>query len=295
MIMSMRRSLLLAFAGAAAFHPSRALAAWAKAAAREAREAPPLLLLAQPYGERIDPALCLVSEKYDGVRAHWDGSVLRHRSGRPVAAPAWFVERLPSQPLDGELWFGRGRFDALSAVVRAAPPDDAQWRSLRYLVFELPGASGTFVDRARSIQQLVGRAGWPQLQAVEQTRIAGREALRRRLDETVARGGEGLVLHLASAAYTTGRSDVLTKLKPYLDAEATVVGYRRGQGKYDGDVGALQVENDEGQRFYIGSGLPDALRKNPPPKGSVITYRYHDRTGNGVPRFASFLRRHEVI
>ena len=39
-------------------------------------------LLADVYSGQVDPALCLVSEKYDGVRAVWDGQILRHRSGR---------------------------------------------------------------------------------------------------------------------------------------------------------------------------------------------------------------------
>ena len=287
---TLRRELLLTLTSLAALGPTRALSA-----GRRKDSPPPALVLAQVYDDRIDPALCLVSEKYDGVRAYWDGRMLRHRSGRPVSAPAWFTARLPSVALDGELWFGRGRFDALSAAVRREKSDDTEWREVRYMVFELPDAPGSFAERAGSIERLVGRVGWPQLQAVAQCRVADRAALHRRLDEVVAQGGEGLVLHLAVADYATGRSAALTKLKPYLDAEATVVGYRRGRGKYDGDTGALEVETPEGRHFFIGSGLPDALRRNPPPRGGVVTYRYHDRTGTGLPRFASFLRLHESM
>jgi DNA ligase 1 len=73
-------------------------------------------LLAGVYDGQVDPALCLVGEKYDGVRALWDGHVLRHRSGRAVAAPASFLATLPRESLDGELWLGRGRFDEVSAI-----------------------------------------------------------------------------------------------------------------------------------------------------------------------------------
>jgi hypothetical protein len=75
--------------------------------------------LAGIYAGQVDPARCFVSEKYDGVRALWDGRVLRHRSGRAVSAPPSFIASLPAVPLDGELWLGRGRFDALSARVGA--------------------------------------------------------------------------------------------------------------------------------------------------------------------------------
>ena len=286
---AMRRRLLLTMLG------STLTAAARPAAARAGLAEPPPLLLAGIWSERIDPALCLVSEKFDGVRALWDGSRLRHRSGRTVAAPGWFTERLPRDALDGELWFGRSQFDALSAAVRKERPDDVAWRRVQYLVFELPGAAGPFRQRVQAIEHIVAACQWGQLKAVPQVGVADRLALRRRLDDTVALGGEGLMLHLADAPYVTGRSDVLTKLKPYLDGEATVVGFRRGRGKYDADVGALQVQTPDGQRFYIGSGLPDALRRDPPRRGRIVTYRYHELTESGLPRFASFVRVHDPL
>lgn len=56
-------------------------------------------------------------------------------------------------------------------------------------------------------------------------------------------------------------------------------------------MGALQVETPEGRRFEIGTGFTDALRRDPPAVGSVVTYQYRDVTRNGVPRFVSYLRR----
>jgi DNA ligase-1 len=257
--------------------------------------AAPALQLPTVYDPAIDPAPYLVSEKYDGVRGHWDGSVLRYRSGRVVPAPAWFTARLPRTPLDGELWLGRGRFDELSGMVRKTAPVDAEWRQLRYMVFELPGATGTFAERAQRIQELAAQTAWPQLVAVEQTSVADRDALRRRLAATVAQGGEGLVLHLASAAYRPGRSDVTMKLKPELDTEAVVVAHHAGRGRNAGLLGALEVRAPNGRQFLIGSGFSDAQRRDPPAVGSVVTYRYRDLTPTGVPRFASFLRVHQAL
>ena len=69
-----------------------------------------------------------------------------------------------------------------------------------------------------------------------------------------------------------------------------MIGYRPGKGKYVGKTGALWVEIDGGVRFYIGSGLTDRQRTNPPLIGSVITFKHQGFTINGVPRFASFMR-----
>ena len=253
------------------------------------------LQLPTVYRDEVDPAPYLVSEKYDGVRGHWDGSTLRYRSGRTVPAPAWFTARLPRTPLDGELWLGRGRFDELSGIVRRTVPVDAEWRQLRYMVFELPQAAGAFAERAQRIREIAAQAAWAPLVAVEQTPVTDREALRRRLAATVAQGGEGLVLHLASAAYRAGRSDVTMKLKPELDTEAVVVAQHPGQGRLEGQLGALEVRSPDGRQFLIGTGFSDAQRRDPPAIGSVVTYRYRDLTATGLPRFASFLRVHHAL
>ena len=256
----------------------------------------PAPLLASVYTGQVEPALCLVSEKYDGVRAIWDGRVLRHRSGRPVSVPASFLRMLPpADGLDGELWLGRGRFDEVSAIVRRAGPRDAEWAAVRYMVFEMPDAAGTFAERAQRIVDVVARAAPSALVAVAQRPVPDRATLQRRLDEVVRGGGEGLVLHLASAPVAHGRNEVLMKLKPHLDAEAVVIGYRSGTGKYAGDVGALQVRTDDGRRFFVGSGLSDALRRAPPSLGETITFRYRDLTSGGLPRFATYLRRHASL
>ena len=102
------------------------------------------------------------------------------------------------------------------------------------------------------------------------------------------------MLHLASAPYLTGRSDALLKLKPHLDAEAMVVGYQPGRGKLAGRW-ARSSRGARGRRFFIGSGMSEAERREPPPIGSLVTYRYRDLTPGGVPRFATYLRRHEPL
>ena len=251
------------------------------------------VLLAKSAPANIDPAGYLVSEKLDGVRALWDGKVLRFRRGRLIAAPAWFTAKLPETPLDGELWLGRGQFDALSGAVRKAKAVDADWQKVNYMVFELPAGSGDFKDRALALDSIVNTAAWPQLQAIEQTAIANRATLQAKLDDVVQGGGEGLILHLANAPLATGRSDALLKLKPVQDAEATVVGHVAGKGKYAGVTGALDVKIADGQRFKLGTGLSDAQRKAPPAIGSTVTYTYRDLTPSGKPRSASFLRVYE--
>lgn len=255
-----------------------------------AQDGAPRALLANVAKIDLDPTPYLVSEKYDGVRAIWDGKTLRSRSGNVINAPAWFIAKLPPQRLDGELWLGRGQFEQLSGSVRKTTPQDEEWRQIKYMIFELPEAPGTFEQRYQQIKQIVAAAHWPQLVAVEQFRLPDNAALKRKLNEVVSAGGEGLMLHLADAPYITGRNDALLKLKLLEDAEATVIGHVPGKGKYAGKMGALQVEMADGKRFQIGTGFTDAVRANPPAIGAVITFTYRGLTKNGLPRFASYLR-----
>jgi DNA ligase 1 len=260
-----------------------------------AKPASPPLILANVWSEDFDPGQYLVSEKYDGARALWDGKSLRFRSGRTVNAPDWFVAQLTAEKLDGELWIGRGQFEKLSGVVRKNTPIDDEWREIKYMIFELPDATGTFTERYAAIQALVRRIDSPAIKAVEQIRGTTRDALRTQLNATVKGGGEGLMLHLAEAPYQTGRSDVLLKLKPLDDTEARVIAHVPGRGKYVGMMGALRVEMPSGKRFNIGTGFSDDTRKHPPPIGSTVTYTYRGLTNTGLPRFASYLRIREAF
>jgi len=283
-----RRQLLLA-ATTFSFAASLPRAAFARA---PAAEAPPSLLLAREAADGFEPAGYLVSEKFDGVRALWDGERLRFRGGGTIAAPSGFLAGLPrGQPLDGELWLGRGRFDALSAIVRREQAIEADWAALRYLVFELPGGGGNFAQRVARLHALAAAAG-PQRRwaVIEQAPVASAEALRTRLAEVVAAGGEGLALHRADATYRTGRSEVLLKLKPVRDAEAVVIGHTLGRGRFAGQLGALRVRDDAGRVFLVGTGLDEAQRLNPPPIGSVVTYTWRGETSGGLPRFPALLR-----
>jgi DNA ligase-1 len=251
---------------------------------------PPALMLAGRWQPGLDPSACWVSEKLDGVRAYWDGQRLRFRSGRPIAAPAWFTAGLPARALDGELWLGRGRFAELSGLVRREAGDDRAWQQVRYMIFDLPGEQASFELRLRRLHEVIAAAALPWVQAVPQFRVDDEVALAATLARVVAGGGEGLMLHRADARWQAGRSDALLKLTPFLDAEARVVAHLPGKGRHAGVLGALELESADGRRFRVGTGLSDAQRREPPAIGSLVSYRYRELTAKGMPRFPVFLR-----
>jgi DNA ligase-1 len=255
-----------------------------------ATPSPAPVMLANVYHAGIMLDDYWVSEKYDGVRGYWDGEKLRARSGAVIDAPTWFTAGWPKTPMDGELWAGRGQFDLASATIRQQPADDEAWRHIRYMAFDLPAHGGTFDERIPALQELVAQLARPWVQAVPQWKLHDETELRRKLDAVTRDGGEGLVLHRGASMYRAGRSDDLLKFKLFDDAEARVVGHLPGKGKYAGMLGSLLMEAPDGTRFRIGTGFSDAQRRDPPPVGSVVTYRYQGITSGGKPRFARFMR-----
>ena len=264
------------------------VAMWLLAAVARAGEPP--LQLARVYQPGMDLQGYWVSEKLDGVRAYWDGQQLLSRGGNVIAAPEWFLRDFPDQPLDGELWMGRGRFAQVSAAIRRLQPKAEEWRQIRFMLFDLPASGVPFSERIIRMRQLTRDTGSYHLAMVEQRPATDHEALLADLDRVLAAGGEGLMLHHGDSVYQTGRTAALLKVKTFQDAEATVVDYTPGKGKYQGQVGALVVETEAGRRFKLGSGLSDAERADPPPLGSTVTYKFYGITSTGLPRFASFLR-----
>jgi DNA ligase-1 len=255
----------------------------------------PALMLAKVYHPGVVLQDYWVSEKYDGVRGFWDGQQLLTRGGQRVIAPSWFTEGWPAIPMDGELWAGRGAFQQAMSTVRKQTPEEDAWRSIRFMVFDMPAHGGTFTERIPALNAHVQKIDQPWLQAVPQWKVTSHQALGKLLTQNVKAKGEGLMLHRGDSLYRGGRSDDLLKVKTHDDAEAVVVGHTAGQGKYTGSLGALLVEmpalpGQEPLRFKIGTGLSDADRSSPPPIGATVTYRFQGFNDSGIPRFASFLR-----
>lgn len=262
---------------------------WPGRAGRAAEKEAPAMLLANVWNPGIDPTGWWISEKYDGQRGYWDGRKLWTRQGNAIRAPEWFLAELPADiALDGELWMGRGQFEETISTVGSQTPD-TRWKKVRFMVFDAPKAEGTFEQRTQFVRATLPK-GNQFVVPVAQYRCEGTKHLLAERDRVVALGGEGLMLRQPESAYETRRSPTLLKVKPYDDAEATVIGHTPGKGKFASVLGSLRVRTAEDREFSVGTGFTDAQRASPPPVGTVITYRFRGLTKNGLPRFPSFLR-----
>lgn len=160
-----------------------------------------------------DPTGLSMSEKFDGVRAMWAGGHLVTRGGNKINAPTWWLAKLPAGVvLDGELWAGRGKFQLVKGAVRRKAPRDADWREIKFMVFDCPMVSGPLSRRysytkSRLFENEV-------LRIVEQTICSGMSTLEEAYLGVVGGGGEGLMLRIFSSNYEPWRSAAMLKVKP---------------------------------------------------------------------------------
>jgi DNA ligase-1 len=259
----------------------------------EEKEGAPVLL-AERWDSQSDLSGWWMSEKLDGLRAYWDGRQFFSRLGNPFHVPDWFLEGLPDTPLDGELWIGRKMFQRTSGIVRRQDKTDL-WRQVRYVVFDAPQHGGVFEERLAFFHDILAERQPPFVIPHPHEVCRGLDHLRAELVRVEALGGEGLMLRQPHSTYQVGRSATLLKVKSFLDAEGRVVGHKAGAGRHKGRLGALQVELADGTRVDVGTGFSDAEREDPPPIGSIITFRYQELSEAGVPRFPSYVRMHEEV
>ncbi len=259
----------------------------AAAAPKSSPSAAAPVLLAQKWEPEVDITGWWLSEKLDGVRAYWTGTEMLSRLGNRFEVPDWFADDLGAEPLDGELWVGRGAFQDTVGIVRRGDKGEA-WRQVKFLVFDGPSHAGGFEERVAWLRENFAER-CDHVEVVDHVECTGADHVATMLAQVEALGGEGLMARKPGSFYVAGRSSTLLKIKTFLEDEAIVVGYVPGAGRHKGRLGSLEARLRSGVRFNVGTGLSDAEREAPPVIGAVINVRFQELTRDGVPRFPSFV------
>ncbi len=270
------------------------------------------VMLAQDYinkrtGKNLidDPVGWLASEKFDGVRAIWNGYDFISRDSGVFVAPEWYKKIMPQVALDGELFIGRENFHLTVGAVKKKVPVNKEWAQVKYMVFDLPNSQEGAEQRVKQYHQIVKESCQEfkpnkfinkcPLIAVDQAKITSPQGLKRLYNEIVSSGGEGLILRKPKSRYVGKRSRDLLKYKPSFDDEAIVIGYEEGTGRNEGRLGALRVQllKDKDIQFNIGTGFSDELRDNYLNEfsiGTIITFQHKGFTHTNTPRHPVYMR-----
>ncbi|KAL5022797.1 hypothetical protein ScPMuIL_001952 [Solemya velum] len=249
------------------------------------------VLLAHKYeGSNVNPKGWWMSEKLDGVRAFWNGRCFYSRLGNAFLAPHWFTKDLPvDMHLDGELFGGRGKFQSTVSIVKNGQGEEA-WKKIKYFVFDAPHIEKQpFEKRIAAIQEYFDENQPQYAVNVEQEKCKGKEQVEEELKRVIKLGGEGLMIREPGSKYERRRSHTLLKIKKFYDAEAIVIGYEPGKGRFHNAVGALRCKMACGKIFKVGSGMTDKDHHHPPKVGTIITYKFQEYSNSGSPRFPTYL------
>lgn len=269
------------------------------------------------------------SEKYDGYRAQWiagQRNFLSRSSKVFEGAPDWFKMAMPpDRNIDGELWVGREKFEAMG-VVRRKKPEPDEWIPVKFVVYDLPDEEKPFEERLKILQKVVKdmHVRWNILRKklpapfnevecplifAKQTTVKSEEHLDEMYKSVIQNGGEGIMLKNPDSLYVNGRSPDMVKVKPSFDVEAVIIDYKMGKGKYKNMLGGFEckplinmdtyhvIDNKEKHEFTT-SGMDDSIRENykiTHPVGTVITITHNGYTDSGKPRFARYIRKRDDV
>lgn len=248
-------------------------------------------MLARVYDpKKHNPIGWWASEKLDGIRAMWDGKIMVTRQGYEIPLPMYLKKLLPTDVhLDGEMYFGRQKFESTGLLRRNSVSDNELRRAgLKFMVFDVIdekiGTEGRHEIGKKIVKQARERCDERvcPIRWVRQAKVRSRDDLAKMLRDVVDKGGEGLMIKRPFSYYEKKRTSNLLKIKPIKRGEGTVVGYKKNK---DGNIGSIRIEF--GTVFLYAGGLTVDEKTNAQtlfPMGSTIAFHYNELTKNGVPR-----------
>jgi len=270
-------------------------------------------------GVTAPPIGWMMSEKFDGYRAMWDGKRFVSRQGNVYNAPEWFTHCLPEgMCFDGELFAGRDNFQKCGAI-RLKNPKPEDWFGIVYQIYDIPSLDGVpFVERNDILNDTIIKLQnlWKKSKLVNDSKeiskikcpyhltpqitITKESEMKKFYDIILSKDGEGIMLKSPESMYEGKRSSYLLKYKPNFDAEAMIIGYNGGSGKYEGKLGSFICAPIKDERvvdnkklYFAISGMTDIIRVNfrkTHPIGTIVTYDYSGMTDDGKPRFPRYSR-----
>lgn len=203
--------------------------------------------------------------------------------------------------VDGELVVGNNFQDTASAVMSAIGMPNFCYRVFDYYG---GGLALPYSERYRKLTEIVNCMRYPWLELMTNTICLTHAAVNARLADALARGKEGIMLRAPDGYYKSGKATLksqwLLKLKPFIDAEAQVVGFvelehENNPSRRSGTLGALKCRTKNDVEFSIGTGFSEAERQQIWDNREnyirrYVTFKYQNHGVKVAPRAPVFLR-----
>jgi len=234
------------------------------------------------------------SEKLDGVRARWINNKLVSRYQKEFPVPKEILDKIANEigtnPVDGELYAGRGNFQKLVSIVKNGASTVEDYAPVAYHIFDVVDETLNYKERMLKYLETKDIDNPEHFtKIVEINQVNNVDDVIKLSEEIFEYGGEGLILRDPNVPYIYGRTKHLLKVKMIDTMEVEVIDHQQGEGRNEGRLGALICKTDAGRHVKVGSGLTDEIRQNPPGKGTIITISYMGLTDLKIPRHPVFL------
>jgi DNA ligase-1 len=255
-----------------------------------------LPMLAHEHGKRGKDIVfpCFVQAKLDGVRCIYNNGVLTSRMGKEFTALDHITGALAGCKLvlDGELYSDTLTFQQFVGLVRKTKHNEAEKKLLvqvKYWIYDCVN-SQPFEGRLETLRQFFSTRHDDIVKLLPTEEAKTKEDLKRFHDKYVAEGAEGLIIRNKAGLYQlAARSADLQKYKEFKDDEFEVTGFTEGEGLDKGLVIWI-CKTKEGRTFNVRPRGTHAERaeffKNGQTYvGKMLTVRFQELTGDGIPRF----------
>jgi ATP-dependent DNA ligase len=206
----------------------------------------------------------------------------------------------PKIILDGEVWAPGIEHQIIHGIFSNAAADS---RPLKFMVFDtmIPGVP--FETRYDKLLQWFAKSPQPDIVLVVETQTSKSQDIERFYRAALNAGHEGIVLRDPAGVYEMGtrkeiRSKHVVKLKPVMDAEFEITGYKSGEGRDAGSViwilktatgkefSARPAETIEERRAIYQDALKNFETKY---LGKMLKIAFGNLTADGIPRFPRVL------
>jgi len=247
------------------------------------------------------------------------------------------------------LSLGENAFQKAMSAVKKLEPVEEEWGNVDYLIFDRPNLEAVFkegfINNPNYIHKMFGpneldsdynlykhlydttsmrfeatyysllnlfegyKYHSPHIQVLPQQRLLSWKTIDEFFDSALAVGEEGIMMRRMTSIWEPHRSAHLLKMKACLDTEGIIMGWKFGEGKYEGMMGSLSIQMANGKKFDL-SGFTDEERQLEHYDGGLveacyglkhfrightITFKYQELTEDGLPRGARYYRKHMEI
>ena len=258
-----------------------------------------LPMLAHDYHKRgksiVFPAF--VQAKLDGVRSIFHNGILSSRMGKPFSGLEHITGELgPATAegliLDGEVYSTSLPFQQFVGLVKKkkfTAEDLEQLKQVNLWVYDCVNDK-PFDERLAMLKAFFGKHKFAHVKLLPTEEAATAADLKGFHDAYVAEGYEGLIVRNKKGAYHLAtRSADLQKYKEFEDDEYEVVGFTEGEG-HDKGLVIWTCKTKDGKKFNVrprGTHEERAalFKEAESYVGKMLTVRFQELTGDGIPRF----------